>query len=258
MELNGISAIVTGGASGLGEATSRLLAERGAKVVIADMNDDKGAAVASEISGAFVHVDVTDTDQVIEACEAAKDLGPLRALVNCAGIGWATRTIGKDGEYASAHDLDVYRKVIEVNLVGTFNCVRLAATAMSKEEPLDDNEHGAIVNTASLAAFDGQIGQASYSSSKGGVVGMTLPVARDLSAVGIRVNTIAPGLIDTPIYGEGEFSEQFKDKLRKDVLFPKRLGYAGEFAALAVHLLSNSYMNAETIRLDGGARLQPK
>ncbi|HET8929438.1 MAG TPA: SDR family NAD(P)-dependent oxidoreductase [Acidimicrobiales bacterium] len=258
MELNGISAIVTGGASGLGEATSRLLAERGAKVVIADMNDEKGTAVASEIGGAFVHVDVTDTDQVIEACEAAKDMGPLRALVNCAGIGWATRTIGKDGEYSSAHDLDVYRKVIEVNLVGTFNCVRLAATAMSTEEALDDNEHGAIVNTASLAAFDGQIGQASYSSSKGGVVGMTLPVARDLSAVGIRLNTIAPGLIDTPIYGEGDFSEQFKDKLRKDVLFPKRLGYATEFADLAVHLLSNSYMNAETIRLDGGARLQPK
>ncbi len=258
MELNGISAIVTGGASGLGEATSRLLAERGARVVIADMNDEKGAAVASEIDGMFVHVDVTDTDQVIEACEAAKDMGPLRALVNCAGIGWATRTIGKDGEYSSAHDLDIYRKVIEVNLVGTFNCVRLAATAMSKEEPLDDNERGAIVNTASLAAFDGQIGQASYSSSKGGVVGMTLPVARDLSAVGVRVNTIAPGLIDTPIYGEGDFSEQFKEKLKKDVLFPKRLGYPSEFAELAVHLLSNSYMNAETIRLDGGTRMQPK
>ena len=258
MELNGNSAIVTGGASGLGEATARLLAERGARVVIADMNDDKGNAVASEIGGAFVHVDVTNTDQVIEACEAAKDLGPLRALVNCAGIGWATRTIGKDGEYSSAHDLDVYRKVIEVNLVGTFNCVRLAATAMSQEEALDDNEHGAIVNTASLAAFDGQIGQASYSSSKGGVVGMTLPVARDLSAVGVRVNTIAPGLIDTPIYGEGDFSEQFKDKLKKDVLFPKRLGYASEFAALAVHLLENSYIPPETTRLAGGPRHPPR
>ena len=258
MELNGISAIVTGGASGLGEATARLLHERGAKVVIADMNDDKGNAVASEIGGAFVHVDVTDPDQVIEACEAAKGMGPLRALVNCAGIGWATRTIGKDGAYASAHDLDVYRKVIEVNLIGTFNCVRLAATAMSTEEPLEDNEHGAIVNTASVAAFDGQIGQAAYSSSKGGVVGMTLPVARDLAAVGVRVNTIAPGLIDTPIYGEGEFSEQFKEKLKKDVLFPQRLGHASEFASLAVELLSNSYMNAETIRIDSGTRMQPK
>jgi NAD(P)-dependent dehydrogenase (short-subunit alcohol dehydrogenase family) len=258
MELNGISAIVTGGASGLGEATARLLAERGAKVVVADMNAEKGEAVAADIKGAFVSVDVTNTDQVIAATEAAKDLGPLRALVNCAGVGWATRTIGKDGEYSSAHDLDVFRKVIEINLVGTFNCIRIAATAMSQEEALDDNEHGAIVNTASLAAFDGQIGQASYSASKGGVVGMTLPIARDLSAVGVRVNTIAPGLIDTPIYGAGEASEQFKDKLKKDVLFPKRLGYGTEFASLAVELLSNSYLNAETIRIDGGARLQPK
>jgi NAD(P)-dependent dehydrogenase (short-subunit alcohol dehydrogenase family) len=258
MELNGISAIVTGGASGLGEATARLLAERGAKVVVADMNAEKGEAVAADIKGAFVSVDVTNTDQVIAATEAAKDLGPLRALVNCAGVGWATRTIGKDGEYSSAHDLDVFRKVIEINLVGTFNCIRIAATAMSQEEALDDNEHGAIVNTASLAAFDGQIGQASYSASKGGVVGMTLPIARDLSAVGVRVNTIAPGLIDTPIYGAGEASEQFKDKLKKDVLFPKRLGFGTEFASLAVELLSNSYLNAETIRIDGGARLQPK
>jgi NAD(P)-dependent dehydrogenase (short-subunit alcohol dehydrogenase family) len=258
MELNGISAIVTGGASGLGEATARLLAERGAKVVVADMNAEKGEAVAADIKGAFVSVDVTNTDQVIAATDAAKDLGPLRALVNCAGVGWATRTIGKDGEYSSAHDLDVFRKVIEINLVGTFNCIRIAATAMSQEEALDDNEHGAIVNTASLAAFDGQIGQASYSASKGGVVGMTLPIARDLSAVGVRVNTIAPGLIDTPIYGAGEASEQFKDKLKKDVLFPKRLGYGTEFASLAVELLSNSYLNAETIRIDGGARLQPK
>ena len=258
MELNGISAIVTGGTSGLGEATARLLAERGAKVVVADMNAEKGEAVAADIKGVFVSVDVTNTDQVIAATEAAKDLGPLRALVNCAGVGWATRTIGKDGEYSSAHDLDVFRKVIEINLVGTFNCIRIAATAMSQEEALDDNEHGAIVNTASLAAFDGQIGQASYSASKGGVVGMTLPIARDLSAVGVRVNTIAPGLIDTPIYGAGEASEQFKDKLKKDVLFPKRLGYGTEFASLAVELLSNSYLNAETIRIDGGARLQPK
>ncbi len=258
MELNGISAIVTGGASGLGEATSRLLGERGAHVVIADMNDEKGNAVAADVKGRYVHVDVTDTDQVIEACEAAKDLGPLRALVNCAGIGWATRTIGKDGEYSSAHDLDVYRKVIEVNLIGTFNCVRLAATAMSTQEPLADNARGAIVNTSSLAATDGQIGQAAYSSSKGGVVGMTLPVARDLSAVGIRVNTICPGLIDTPIYGEGDFSDQFKDKLRTGVLFPKRLGYPSEFASLAVELLTNDYMNAETIRIDSGMRMQPK
>ncbi len=258
MELNGISAIVTGGASGLGEASARLLAQRGAHVVVADLNEEKGTALASELKGVFVKVDVTDTDQLIEATEAAKELGPVRALVNCAGIGWATRTIGRDGQYTSAHDLDVYRKVIEVNLVGTFNAVRIVATAMSQTEPLADNERGAIVNTASLAAFDGQIGQASYSSSKGGVVGMTLPVARDLSASGIRLNTIAPGLIDTPIYGQGEASEAFKDGLKKDVLFPKRLGFPTEFASLAIELLSNSYMNAETIRIDGGARLNPK
>jgi NAD(P)-dependent dehydrogenase (short-subunit alcohol dehydrogenase family) len=180
-------------------------------------------------------------------------------VVNAAGIGWATRTIGRDGEYSSAHDLDIFKKVIEVNLVGTFNVTRLAATAMSQQEPTDEfGERGAIVNVASVAAFDGQIGQASYSASKGGVVGMTLPIARDLSAVGIRVNCIAPGLIDTPIYGSGEASEQFKDRLKVGVLFPKRLGTSEEFASLALELLSNSYLNAETVRIDGGIRMQPK
>jgi NAD(P)-dependent dehydrogenase (short-subunit alcohol dehydrogenase family) len=258
MDINGASAIVTGGASGLGAATSRLLAERGAKVVVVDMNDDQGSSLAKELGGAFCHADVASTDEVIAAVETAKELGPLRVLVNCAGIGWATRTIGKDGEYSSAFDLTVFQKVLEVNLVGTFNCIRLAATAMSTTEPLADGERGAIVNTASVAAFDGQIGQAAYSASKGGVVGMTLPIARDLSAVGIRVNTIAPGLIDTPIYGQGEASEQFKDKLKAGVLFPHRLGTPEEFATLAVELVTNSYMNAETIRVDGGIRMQPK
>ncbi|MGZ4680966.1 MAG: SDR family NAD(P)-dependent oxidoreductase [Acidimicrobiales bacterium] len=258
MELNGISAIVTGGASGIGEGCARLLAGRGAKVVIADLQDDKGNALASEIGGAFAHVDVTNTDDVIAAIELAKEMGPLRALVNSAGVGWATRTIGKDGSYDSAHDLDVFRKVIEINLIGTFNCMRLAATAMSTTEPLESGERGAIVNMASVAAFDGQIGQASYSASKGGVVGMTLPVARDLSAVGIRVNTVAPGLIDTPIYGEGEGSEAFKANLEKGVLFPKRLGSAAELASMVVELLGNSYMNAETVRVDGGIRMPPK
>lgn len=258
MDINGISAIVTGGGSGLGEATARLLAERGAHVVVVDMQDDKGEAVAKDIGGVFAHADVADTDEVIAAVEAAKEMGPLRALVNAAGIGWATRTIGRDGEYASAHDLDRFKKVIEVNLVGSFNCIRLAATAMSQTEPLDSEERGAIVNVASVAAFDGQIGQASYSASKGGVVGMTLPVARDLSASGIRVNCIAPGLIDTPIYGTGEASEAFKANLQKGVLFPKRLGTSEEFASLALELLSNSYLNAETIRIDGGIRMPPK
>jgi len=258
MELTGASAIVTGGASGLGAAVSRLLASRGVHVVVADLADAKGAAIADEIGGEFAHVDVTSADDVIAAIELAKRLGPLRALVNCAGIGWAGRTIGRGG-YETAHDLDVYRKVIEINLIGTFNCVRLAATAMAATEPLnEDGERGAIVNTASLAATDGQIGQAAYASSKGGVVGMTLPVARDLAAVGVRICTIAPGLIDTPIYGEGEGSEEFKEKLKRDVVFPKRLGRAEEFATLALELLSNSYMNGEVIRIDGAARLQPK
>ncbi len=258
MELNGISAIVTGGASGIGEGCARLLAGRGAKVVIADLQDDKGNALASEIGGAFAHVDVTNTDDVIAAIELAKEMGPLRALVNSAGVGWATRTIGKDGSYDSAHDLDVFRKVIEINLVGTFNCIRLAGTAMSTTEPLDSGERGAIVNMASVAAFEGQIGQASYSASKGGVVGMTLPIARDLSAVGIRVNTVAPGLIDTPIYGEGEGSEAFKANLEKGVLFPKRLGTSEELASMVIELLANSYMNAQTVRVDGGIKMQPK
>jgi NAD(P)-dependent dehydrogenase (short-subunit alcohol dehydrogenase family) len=258
MDINGISAIITGGASGIGEACARQLAAGGAKVVIADLNDEKGNALASELGGAFTHVDVTNTDEVIAAVETAKEMGPLRSLVNSAGVGWATRTIGRDGQYDSAHDLEVFRKVVEVNLIGTFNCIRLAATAMSQNDPLESGERGAIVNMASVAAFDGQIGQASYSASKGGVVGMTLPIARDLSAVGVRVNTVAPGLIDTPIYGEGEASEQFKANLEKGVLFPKRLGSPDELASMVVELIGNSYMNAETIRVDGGIRMPPK
>ncbi len=258
MEINGTSSIVTGGASGIGEASARLLAARGAKVVIADLNDEKGNALATELGGAFCHVDVTQVDEVVAAIETAKEMGPLRSLVNSAGIGAASRTIGKDGSYDSAFNLDYWRKVIDINLTGSFNVIRLAATAMGQTEPLEDNERGAIVNMASVAAFDGQIGQAAYSASKGGIVGMTLPVARDLAVVGVRVNTIAPGLIDTPIYGEGEGSEAFKANLSKDVLFPKRLGYPAELASMVIELVTNSYMNAQTIRVDGGARLGPK
>ncbi|MEN9803957.1 MAG: hypothetical protein RIS41_804 [Actinomycetota bacterium] len=258
MDINGASAIVTGGASGIGAATARLLAQRGAKVVVADLQEDKGNAVAKEIGGAFCKVDVTKTDDIVNAVEMAKSMGPLRVLVNSAGIGWAQRTVGKDGSYDSAANLDAYKKVIAINLVGTFDCIRLAATAMSTTEPLNDGERGAIVNIASVAAFDGQIGQAAYSSSKGGVVGMTLPVARDLAAVGIRVNTVAPGLINTPIYGEGQGSEQFKEKLQTGVLFPNRLGYDTELASMVVECVTNSYMNAETIRVDGGIRMPPK
>lgn len=258
MDLNGTSAIVTGGASGLGEATARLLAERGVHVVVADLQEDKGVPLAKEIGGLFVQTDVANPEHVVAAIEAAIEMAPLTSLVNCAGVGWASRTIGKDGDYASAHDLDLYKKVIEINLIGTFNCIRLAATKMSRNEPDADGARGAIVNTASVAAEDGQIGQAAYSSSKGGIVGLTLPVARDLAVVGIRVNTILPGLIDTPIYGEGEGAEAFKGKLAQDVLFPHRLGRADEFASLALELLSNSYINAESIRIDAGIRMQPK
>lgn len=258
MDISGASAIVTGGASGIGAAAARLLANQGAKVVIADLQDDKGKELATEIGGAFAKVDVTNTDDIINAIEMAKSMGPVRVLVNSAGIGWAQRTVGKDGTYDSAADLDAFKRVVNINLIGTFDCIRLAGTAMSQTEPLESGERGAIVNLASVAAFDGQIGQASYSASKGGVVGMTLPIARDLAAIGVRVNTVAPGLIDTPIYGEGEGSEAFKASLQKGVLFPQRLGRPDELASMVVECVTNSYMNAETIRVDGGIRMQPK
>ncbi|HEX7098506.1 MAG TPA: SDR family oxidoreductase [Acidimicrobiia bacterium] len=254
MDLNGASAIVTGGASGLGAATCRRLAAAGAKVVIADLQDDLGAAVAEAIGGVFCHTDVTDPEHVEAAVARAAEEGALRALVNCAGIGPPARTLDRDG---NPHDLGAYRKVIEVNLIGTFNAIRLSAAAMAATEPVDEyGTRGAIVNTASVAAFDGQIGQAAYSSSKGGVVGMTLPVARDLSAVGIRVNTIAPGLIDTPLLAG--LPEPAKASLGRQVLFPKRLGRPEEYAELAYFLLTHDYMNGETIRMDGGIRMAPK
>ncbi|MGA0270348.1 MAG: SDR family NAD(P)-dependent oxidoreductase [Ilumatobacteraceae bacterium] len=258
MELNGSSAVVTGGASGIGAAAARQLAAKGAKVVVADLQEDAGNAVADQIGGAFCKVDVTNTDDIINAVEMATSMGPLKALVNSAGIGWAQRTVGKDGSYDSAANLEAFQRVININLIGTFDCIRLGATAMSRNEPDEFGERGAICNLASVAAFDGQIGQASYSASKGGVVGMTLPIARDLAAVGVRVNTVAPGLIDTPIYGEGEASEQFKANLQRGVLFPQRLGSPDELASMVVECITNSYMNAETIRVDGGIRMQPK
>ena len=188
----------------------------------------------------------------------AKEMGQVRVLIQSAGMGWAPRSEGKVGTLESAANLDAFKKVIAINLIGTFDCIRVAATAMSTTEPLEYGERGAIVNIASVAAFDGQIGQASYSASKGGVVGMTLPIARDLSAVGIRVNTVAPGLIDTPIYGEGEASEAFKENLQKGVLFPKRLGDPEQLASMVLECVTNSYMNAESIRVDGGIRMPPK
>ncbi len=256
MNLEGASAIVTGGASGIGEACARQLADLGAKVVIADLNEDKGPAVASEIGGMFVKCDVSSEEDGQAAVLAASEMGPLRVLVNSAGLGAAARTVDRNNEPMPQAMFDF---VIKVNLLGSFNMLRLSAAAMAKTDPVDDDgSRGAIVNMASAAAFDGQIGQAAYSASKGGIVGMTLPIARDLSAVGVRVNTIAPGLIDTPIYGEGEQSDAFKAHLGQSVLFPKRLGSGEELAFMVLDVITNPYMNGETIRVDGGIRMPPK
>ncbi len=256
LNLEGASAIVTGGASGIGEASARALVALGARVVIADLQEEKGQAVASELGGLYVKCDVSSEEDGAAAVAAASEMGPLRVLVNSAGIGWANRTIDRNNQPMPQQQFEF---VIKVNLLGSFNMLRLAAAAMAQTEPVDaDGQRGAIVNLASVAAFDGQIGQAAYSASKGGVVGMTLPIARDLSAVGVRVNTIAPGLIETPIYGTGESAEAFIASLSKNVLFPKRLGEATELASMVVELVTNSYMNGEVVRVDGGARLPPK
>jgi NAD(P)-dependent dehydrogenase (short-subunit alcohol dehydrogenase family) len=256
MELAGTSAIVTGGASGIGAASARALAKRGARCVLIDLNDELGEALASELGGLYVRADVADPTQVHAAVDAAAEMAPLRALVNSAGIGVASRTVDREG---NPHALELFEKVIRVNLIGTFNCLRLGAAAMAKNEPVDaDGSRGAIVNISSAAAFDGQIGQAAYSASKGGIISLTLTTARDLSAQGIRVNTIAPGLIDTPIYGTGEKADAFKAKLGENVLFPHRLGTADELASMVVECLTNDYMNGETIRVDGGIRMPPR
>jgi len=258
MELNGTSALVTGGASGIGAAVVRRLAGLGAHVVVADLKEDDGSALAAEVGGTFARTDVTDSATIQAAVETALEHGPMRTAVNSAGIGWAQRTVGRDGTFESAADLDAFLRVIRINLVGVFDATRLAATAISRSEPGEDGARGAIVNVASVAAFDGQIGQAAYSASKGGIVGMTLPLARDLAASGIRLNTVAPGLIDTPLYGFGPDAEAFKDKLGQSVLFPRRLGYPDELARMVVECLLNPYANGETIRLDGGIRMPPK
>ncbi len=254
--LQGASAIVTGGASGIGEASARQLADLGARVVVADLNEERGTMVASEIGGMFVKCDVSSEEDGAAAVAAASEMGPLRVLVNSAGLGRAARTVDRNNDPMAQKDFDF---VIKINLLGSFNMLRQSAAAMAKTEPVDaDGQRGAIVNMASAAAFDGQIGQASYSASKGGIVGMTLPIARDLSAMGIRVNTIAPGLIDTPIYGEGPDSDAFKAHLGQSVLFPKRLGLAEELAFMVIDVITNPYMNAEVIRVDGGIRMPPK
>jgi len=255
MKLQGSVALVTGGASGLGAATARRLAQGGAKVVVVDRDEAKGGELAREINGAFAKADVTDAAQVEAAIAEAGKLGVLRVAVSCAGVGWASRTLDKTGK---PHDLDLFKTVIGVNLVGTFNVLRLAAAAISKADPVADSagERGVIVNTASVAAYDGQIGQIAYAASKAGVVGMTLPAARDLAPVGIRVCTIAPGIFDTPMLGA--LPEDKRAALSADVVFPKRLGSPAEYGALVAAIVENGYLNGETIRLDGSLRMPPK
>jgi NAD(P)-dependent dehydrogenase (short-subunit alcohol dehydrogenase family) len=256
MELAGTSAIITGGASGIGAASARALTKRGARCVLIDLNDELGEALASELSGLYVKADVADPEQVQVAVDAAMEMAPLRALVNSAGIGYPGRTVDREG---NPLPLEFFEKVLRVNLIGSFNCLRLAAAAMAKTDAVDaDGSRGAIVNISSVAAIDGQIGQVAYSASKGGINSMTLVTARDLSAQGIRVNTIMPGLIDTPIYGTGEKADAFKAKLGESVLFPHRLGTPDELASMVVECITNDYMNGETIRCDGGIRMPPK
>jgi NAD(P)-dependent dehydrogenase (short-subunit alcohol dehydrogenase family) len=257
MDLTGTAAIISGGASGLGEATARALAAAGSTVVIADLNADRGEAVAAELGGKFVQTDVADEASVAIAVDVAAALpSPLRVIVNCAGIGWAERTVNRDG---SPHSYATFRKVIDINLIGTFNLMRIGAAAVARTEAVDaDGQRGVVINTASVAGLEGQTGQLAYSASKGGIIGMTVPAARDLAAIGMRVNTICPGIIDTPIYGTGPASEEFKARLSAPIVFPKRMGTAAEFAQLVRSLIENNYMNAEVIRFDGGIRFQPK
>jgi len=251
MRIDGCSAIITGGASGLGLATATELSKAGAHVVLLDLSTSAGADRAAELGGSFAPADVTDEASVQAAIDTAVAQAPLRITVNCAGIATAEKTIGKQG----VMPLQNFARVVQVNLVGTFNVIRLAANAMSQNEPVD-GDRGVIVNTASVAAFDGQIGQAAYSASKGGVAGMTLPIARDLSNLNIRVCTIAPGIFLTPMMAG--LPEPAQESLAKQVPHPARLGSPEEYAALARHIVENGYLNAEVIRLDGGIRMAPR
>lgn len=254
MDINGQAALVTGGASGLGAATARELARQGAKVAVLDRNAEGAKAVAAEIGGIGIGCDITDTASVLAALDTARAAhGPARLLLNVAGIGSAKRIVGKDGSPAPLED---FERVVRVNLIGTYNITRLAVAEMVKLEPLQDGERGVIVNTASVAAFDGQVGQEAYSASKGGIVGMTLPLARDLAQFGVRVCTIAPGLFLTPLMAE--LPQAVQDSLAASIPFPKRLGKPEEFAELAAGIIRNLSLNGEVIRLDGALRMAPR
>ena len=253
MKLAGAVALVTGGASGLGEATGRRLAQAGVRVLVVDRDEQKGRAVAGAIGGGYAKADVTNEAELAAAVAEAAKLGPLRIAVGCAGVAWAARTLSKDG---TPHELGLFQTVIGVNLVGMFNMVRLCAAQMAKNEPSEDGERGLCVQTASVAAFDGQIGQAAYAASKAGVAGLTLPLARDLSPVGIRVVTIAPGTFDTPMMAM--LPEPAKQALAANIPFPRRLGRPDEYAQLVQSIAENPYLNGETIRLDGALRMPPK
>jgi NAD(P)-dependent dehydrogenase (short-subunit alcohol dehydrogenase family) len=253
MDIDGSAAIVIGGASGLGEATVRQLHERGASVTIADVNAEKGGALAGELGVPFLACDVREETQVQAAVEAAAaGDGGLRIAVCCAGTGWAQKVAGSKGP----HPLLPFETIISINLIGTFNALRFASSAMIANEPRADGERGVCINTASIAAFDGQVGQIAYSASKGGVVALTLPAARDLAQYGIRVNTIAPGLFDTPLLAA--LPEEARNKLGAGVPFPQRLGQPSEYAQLACHIAENRMLNGETIRLDGALRMPPR
>lgn len=259
MDIKGVSAVVTGGASGLGEATARELAKRGAKVAIFDRDVEKGTKVAAELGGVFCEVDVTSDEKVQAAFEKARQThGQERILVNCAGVANAAKTVGRDKETKAArpYPMQQFELAIQINLIGTFRCIANSSYGMVDLDPLEDGEKGVIINTASVAAEDGQIGQAAYSASKGGVLAMTLPIARDLMNEGVRVNAILPGVFKTPMVAM--MPENVQDALGAQVPFPKRLGRADEYARLACFLIENPYMNAASVRLDGGIRMAPR
>ena len=255
MEIQDSVALVTGGASGLGEATIRGLVAAGSRAVIVDLDSERGEALATELGEGvtFVQADVSDPEGIGRAIAAAAELGDLRIAVSCAGIGPGAKVVGRDG---SPHDLEIYRKVIQVNLIGTFNVLRMTAAAMAQGEPNADGERGVVINTASVAAYEGQVGQVAYASSKGGVLGMTLPAARDLTSVGVRVVTIAPGTFDTPLLAG--LPEKVRDSLAAGIPFPRRLGRPAEYAQLVESIVRNPYLNGEIIRLDGALRMPPR